>query len=136
MSDISFDATVHQERRSATISMIPEGYLLQTDPGSFRFRGFGRAVEEARDYLGPFLAPADRKIGPPWGLRVCVSTGCAFYGPNPPRSAGGGGIPVAPDERLAKIRGEYKEGDGSLAALKNATKIARAYPPKQEARAA
>jgi hypothetical protein len=136
MSDISFDAAVHQERRSAVISVIPEGYLLRTDAGSRSCRSFGRTVVEARDYLGPFLAAADRKHGPAWGLRVCVSAGCALYGPNPPYSAAVRGIAVAPDELLAKTRSEYKEGDGPLVALKNATKIARAYPPKKEARAA
>jgi hypothetical protein len=39
-------------------------------------------------------------------------------------------------ERLARIRVEYKEDDGPLAALKNAPKIARAYPPERMARAA
>jgi hypothetical protein len=136
MSDISFAAVVHQQSRTASIASIPNGFELRTDAGSLRFRSFGRAVEEARECLGPFLATADRKNGPSWGLRVCVSAGCAFYGPNPPRSAGVGGIAVAPDEQLAKIRDQYKEADGPLAALKNATKIARAYPPKQEACAA
>jgi hypothetical protein len=138
MSDVSFDANVHQQSRSATISAIPEGYVLRTDAGTVRLRSFAHAIVEARDYLGPFLATADRKTGPTWGLRVCVSAGCAFYGPNPPRSVGGGGggVPVAPDELLAKIRSEYREGDGPLAALKNATKIARAYPPEPAARAA
>lgn len=136
MNDVSFDASVHQESRSATISANAEGYLLRTDAGALRFRSFARAVDEARDYLGPFLAHAEGANPPPWGLRVCVSAGCAFYGPNPPRSSGVGGVPVAPDERLAKIRAEYREGDGPLAALKNAAKVARAYPPESVRRAA
>src|SRR4051812_12020113 len=130
MSDISFDAVVHHERRSASISLTREGYVLCTEAGAVRLPSFGSAVTQARDYLGPFLATADRKNGLTWGLRVCVSSGCALYGPNPPRSLGGRGLPVAPGERLAKIRAEYTEGDGPLLALKNATKIARAYPPE------
>ena len=136
MTAISFDATVHIETRSVSISAISDGYMLHTDAGTVRFRAFRRAVTEAREYLGPLLATAERATGPTWGLRVCVSAGCAFYGPNPPRSAGIAGVPVVPDERLAKIRAEYKEGDGPLTALKNATKIARAYPPEPAARAA
>jgi hypothetical protein len=64
MSDVSFDATVYQESRSATISVIPQGYVLRTDVGAPRFRGFSHAVVEARDYLGLFLATADRTNGP------------------------------------------------------------------------
>jgi hypothetical protein len=135
MSVVSFNAVVHTESRTATISAVSPGFLLQTDGNGVHFRKFNQALHQAREYLGPFLASAERRPPPTWGLRVCVSAGCAYYGPNPPRLFGGGGSPVPPAELLAKIRAEYREGDGPLAALNNAVKIARAYPP-EEARAA
>lgn len=134
MSDTSFDASVHQENRSATIADASGGYLLRTDAGTQQFRSLNRALTEARQYLGPFLAKAERRPVP-WHFRVCVSAGCAFYGPNPPRSFGSS-VPVPPAELLAKIRSEYKDGDGPLAALVNAVKIARAYPPGEARKAA
>jgi hypothetical protein len=134
MPTVSFDASILTDRRSVTISAAPGGYRVQTDASSQVVRPFARALAEARDYLGRFLVTAERG-GAPWGLRVCVSAGCALYGPTPPGTFGGG-VPVRPDELLAKIRGEYRADDGPIAALSNAIKIARAYPPESVARAA
>jgi hypothetical protein len=136
MSAVSMEAVVHTESRSVSIAHAGEGFALRTDKGARRFRTFNQALHEGREYLGPFLARAERRPTQPWGLRVCVSAGCAFYGPNPPRSVGGGGAPVPPAELLAKIRSEYHEGGGPLAALNNAIKVARAYPPEEAREAA
>ena len=129
MTNTSFDATVLTERRTVTISAVPDGYRVQMDADVQLFRRFNQALNVARDYLGRLLVTAERR-SLPWGLGVCVSAGCAFYGPNPPRAFGGGGAPVPPDQLLAKIRADYRDGDGPIAALQNAVRIARAYPPE------
>lgn len=129
MSRVTFDASVQGESRGAAVSAVSGGFRVQTDAGARVFRRYNQALNEVRDYLGPFLGLAERRAELSWGLRVCVATGCAFYGPHPPFS-GGGGVPVAPDELLARIRRDYREGDGPISALQNALRIARHYPPE------
>src|SRR3954447_3502757 len=135
MPSISFEADVLVESRSATIDALSSGYRVQIEDSARVYPRFERALGEVRDYLGRFLVRAERQRAVSWGLCVCVSSGCAFYGTRTPRSVADG-IPIPPAELLARIRAEYREGDGPLAALQNALKIARAHPPGQLNRAA
>lgn len=134
---LSFNATLVSQSRSASIDLTPDGYRANVGDAQIYPR-FSHALNAVRDYLGPFLAPAEQRRDLPWSLSVSVRAGTAFYGTRPPHfgGGGGGGVPVEPSELLVKIRQRYEEGDGPIAALQNALQIGRAYAPEPERRVA
>ena len=132
---LSFNASVMSQSHTASVGLTAEGYRVEIGGGAQIYARLAHALNAVRDYLGPFLATAERNRDLPWSLSVSVPAGTAFYGTRPPQF-GGGGVPVEPAELLVKIRQRYEEGDGPIAALQNALQIARAYPPDAERRAA
>ena len=95
-------------------------------------RSTSDAIRIARDYIGEFLAPANRG-GIPWGLRVTVSEGVAVYGEWPlvPSSE----RPSFRMTPISKIRSRY-HGSDPISALENAIEIIKAYTPSRPRAAA
>lgn len=108
------------------------GITVHTDEGLFRAGSAHDAIRIARDRIGRFLGPAERR-GIPWGLLVSVSGGRARYGEWP---ALRGARPSAQFENspLARIHRRWHDS-GPLSALDNAVQIIRAYAPGRRAAA-
>src|SRR4051794_3778065 len=84
-------------------------------------------VRVAHDYIGEFLARADRSGFGAWGLLVTVTDGSAAYG-EWPLSGRSTGEPSFQRTPLVRIRNRWHDS-GSISALQNAVEILHEYVP-------
>jgi hypothetical protein len=108
------------------------GITIQTSSGPRHARTVNQAIRIVRDDLGPFLGRAQRREIP-WGLSVTVAGVSAHYGDVRFLSGGGGGG-LPSNELIVRIRRQWHDGQGPIAALDNALKIVRAYTEESRGR--
>jgi hypothetical protein len=108
------------------------GITVRTSSGLRHARTISQALHIARDDLGPFLARGQRR-DVPWGLSVTVAGVSAYYGDvRFLGRGGGGGLPS--NQLVVRIRRQWHDGQGPIAALDNALKIVRAYTDESRGR--
>jgi hypothetical protein len=132
MDIFSLQIQVAGFNRHASARSDGTGITIETDAGPRRARTVREAIREARGYLGPFLHEADRRKLP-WGILVSAGGVSAVYGECPLLGGGGGGSVSI--ELVTRIRREYHDGAGALAALENALRIIDAYTDNRRAAA-
>jgi hypothetical protein len=99
--------------------------LVRTPGGAHSARTITDAEHQAHRAMGMILRRAERP-GVPWGLLVEVGSVRAVYGEWP--LLPGPGAPATRERSpVVMIRGEWRDGDGSLKALDNAMRIVHAY---------
>ena len=131
----SFTARVCVDER--TISAAADdlgGVTVQTSSGPRHARTINQAIHIVRDDLGPFLARAQRR-DLPWGFSVTVAGVSAYYG-DVRFLRGGAGRGLPSNELVVRIRRQWHDGQGPIAALDNALKIVRAYTEESRGRRA
>jgi hypothetical protein len=130
MEVFSLVAQVLGTTRSDSVTGDGVGFTAQTSTGPQSARSLRQAIEIVRRDLGPFLQRAERS-GVPWGLRVSVGAVSAVYGEFP----GFPGSPSAVDRSspVVRIRSQWHDGQGPLAALENALRIVEAYAGRRAA---
>jgi hypothetical protein len=131
----SLTARVCVDERTVSASVDDLGGItIQTSAGPRHARTINDAIRIARDDLGPFLARAQRR-DVPWGLSVTVAGVSSYYG-DVRFLGGGGGGGLPSNELVVRIRKQWHDGQGPIAALDNALKIVRAYTDRPTRRQA
>ena len=117
---------------SVSASNDGTGIVVHTTTGTATARSVSDAARIAARDLALYLRGAERP-GVPWGLRVEVGGVAAVYGEFPLYSA-----PADPSRRperspVMRIRDQWHDGAGPLAALENALRIIDAYTGRRAA---
>ena len=107
------------------------GIVVHTPEGPEAARTLVEAERLAHRAMAMILRRGERP-GVPWGLLVSVADVQAVYGEWP--LLPGAGEPSSPERTpVARIRAEWRDGDGPLRALENAMRIVEAYVGRRAA---
>lgn len=107
------------------------GIVVHTPSGPVAARSVNDAIRIAHRHIGLVLQRAQRP-GIPWGLLVSAGGVQAVYGESPLLQ-----VPVdtrrQPESPVSRLRRQWHDGDGPLAALENAMAIVRHYVARRAA---